>query len=102
MPGGASFISDQKVLQQDTTTGAMMHTGRARITSIQTKGHSNGSVAFHDVTSTGAIASGNKLVEYKFGTEGLDFYFPGSGVLFKSGIAVVLSNSGSTTISITG
>ena len=41
-------------------------------------------------------------VKYTFGTEGLDLYFPGSGVLFKEGITAVITNSGGSTISYTG
>ena len=101
MPGGASFISDQQSVHKATGTH-VMRAARARLTSIQAKGHANGTVEFHDCKTTGAVSASNLKVKYTFGTEGLDLYFPGSGVLFKEGITAVITKSGGSTISYTG
>ena len=41
--------------------------------------------AFSSVPA-GAAASGNLVATYHYGTEGLEVYVPGSGILFKEGI----------------
>jgi hypothetical protein len=97
MSGGGSFTSDQQALHKGNGTH-VMRLGRNRITSVQCKGGASGQVEFHDTTTTGAVASGNLKLKYTFGTEGIDVYMPGSGVLFKDGIVVVLANSGGVTI----
>ena len=97
MSGGGSFTSDQLSVHKGSGTHVMI-TGRGRITSVQAKGHASGQVEFHDCATTGAVASGNLKLKYVFGTEGVDIYMPGSGVLFKDGIVVVLANSGGVTI----
>lgn len=97
MSGGGSFTSDQQALHKGNGTH-VMRLGRNRITSVQCKGGASGQVEFHDTTTTGAVASGNLKLKYTFGTEGIDIYMPGSGVLFKEGIVVVLANSGGVTI----
>jgi hypothetical protein len=49
------------------------------------------------------IGSDNLVATYKFGTEGLEVYVPGSGILFKEGIVFNLAGtSGSVTVTITG
>jgi len=97
MSGGGSFTSDQQALHKGNGTH-VMRLGRNRITSVQCKGGASGQVEFHDTTTTGAVAAGNLKLKYTFGTEGIDVYMPGSGVLFKDGIVVVLANSGGVTI----
>ena len=101
MPGGASFTSDQQSAHKATGTH-VMRAGRARLTSIQAAGAASSSVSFHDCDTTGEVAAGNLKAKYLFDTEGLDLYFPGSGVLFKEGITVVIVNSAGSTISYTG
>ena len=90
MSGGGSFTSDQLSVHKGSGTHVMI-TGRGRITSVQAKGHASGQLEFHDCATTGAVASGNLKLKYVFGTEGIDIYMPGSGVLFKDGIVVVAS-----------
>ena len=95
MSGGGSFTSDQNSVHKGSGTHVMI-TGRGRITSVQAKGHANGQVEFHDCATTGAVAAGNLKLKYVFGTEGIDIYMPGSGVLFKDGIVVVAANTSVT------
>jgi len=95
MSGGGSFTSDQLSVHKASGTHVMI-TGRGRITSVQAKGHASGQVEFHDCATTGAVASGNLKLKYVFGTEGVDIYMPGSGVLFKDGIVAVIANSSVT------
>ena len=95
MSGGGSFTSDQNSVHKGSGTHVML-TGRGRITSVQAKGHASGQVEFHDCATTGAVAAGNLKLKYVFGTEGIDIYMPGSGVLFKDGIVVVGANTSVT------
>ena len=77
--------------------------GRARITSIQGKGIASSVLKLHDAATSGAAAAGNLVATYKYGTEGLEVYVPGSGILFKNGIVFNLAGaSGSVTVTITG
>ena len=76
--------------------------GRARITSIQAKGVA-GSVKLYDAATAGAAAGSNLKATYNFGTEGLEVYVPGSGILFKDGIVYhIVGVAGSVTVTITG
>ena len=95
MSGGGSFTSDQLSVHKGSGTHVMI-TGSGRITSVQAKGHASGQVEFHDCATTGAVAAGNLKLKYVLGTEGLDIYMPGSGVLFKDGIVVVGANTSVT------
>ena len=104
MSGGGSFSSDQTTLNL-ATIGAdtLARAGRARITSIQGKGIASSVLKFHDCATAGAAASGNLVATYHYGTEGLEVYVPGSGILFKEGIVFHLTGtSGSVTVTITG
>lgn len=77
--------------------------GRARITSIQGKGIASSVLKLHDCASASDAAAGNLVATYKYGTEGLEVYVPGSGILFKDGIVFNLAGaSGSVTVTITG
>ena len=99
-----SFSSDQTTLLMDTiASDTLSRAGRARITSIQGKGIAGSVLTLHDSATTGAIAAGNLKATYKYGTEGLEVYVPGSGILFKDGIVFNLAGaSGSVTVTITG
>ena len=46
-------------------------------------------------------ASGNTIATYLFGTEGLDMYLPGSGILFEEGIHATIGGTGGVTITFT-
>ena len=101
---GNSYSSDQTTLNL-ATIGAdtLSRLGRARITSIQGKGIASSVLKFHDCATAGAAASGNLVATYHYGTEGLEVYVPGSGILFKEGIVFHLTGtSGSVTVTITG
>ena len=104
MSGGGSFSSDQTTLTM-AVIGAdtLARAGRARITSIQAKGIASSKLELHDAATAGAAGAGNLVATYNFGTEGLEVYVPGSGILFKEGIVYELAGSGgSATVTITG
>jgi hypothetical protein len=101
---GNSYSSDQTTLNL-ATIGAdtLSRLGRARITSIQGKGIASSTLLLYDAATAGAAAAGNLVATYKYGTEGLEVYVPGSGILFKNGIVFNLAGaSGSVTLTITG
>ena len=99
-----SATSDQTTLTFDTVgADTLGKTGRARITSIQAKGIASSKLELHDAATAGAAGAGNLVATYNFGTEGLEVYVPGSGILFKEGIVYELAGSGgSATVTITG
>ena len=98
--------SDQKTLQKDTGSASVMRAARTRITSIQAKGIAGSVLTLHDAATTGAAAGSNLKATYKYGTEGLEVYVPGSGILFQNGIIGTLTQGsgtdGSVTLTITG
>ena len=104
MAGGGSFSSDQTTLLMDTVgSDTLSRAARTRITSIQGKGIASSVLKLHDCATSGAAASGNLVATYHYGTEGLEVYVPGSGILFKEGIVFHLTGtSGSVTVTITG
>jgi len=94
--GGSSFSSDQSVAHA-TSTGQMVATNkRARLTSIQAKGNASGSIIFRSGGGSGDI-----IATYLFGTEGLDMYLPGNGILFEDGIHATIAGTGGVTITFT-
>ena len=98
-----SFSSDQTTLQKDTGAISVLRAARTRITSIQGKGIAGSVLTLHDSATTGGAGAGNLKATYKYGTEGLEVYVPGSGILFKEGIVFNLAGtSGSVTVTITG
>jgi hypothetical protein len=101
---GNSYSSDQTTLNL-ATIGAdtLSRAGRARITSIQGKGIASSTLLLYDAATAGAAGAGNLVATYNYGTEGLEVYVPGSGILFKNGIVYNLAGaSGSVTLTITG
>ena len=56
--------------------------------------------------TTGAADSDNLKATYKYDTEGLEVYIPGSGILFENGVCATLTQTsgtdGSVTMTITG
>ena len=98
--------SDQTTLQKDTGSASVMRAARTRITSIQAKGIAGSVLTLHDAATTGAAAGSNLKATYKYGTEGLEVYIPGSGILFENGIIGTLTqgsgSDGSVTLTITG
>jgi len=101
---GNSYSSDQTTLNLATIgANTLSRLGRARITSIQGKGIASSTLLLYDAATAGAAAAGNLVATYKYGTEGLEVYVPGSGILFKNGIVFNLAGaSGSVTLTITG
>ena len=104
MSGGGSFSSDQTTLLLDVVgANTLSRAGRARITSIQAKGIASSTLLLYNAATSGAAAAGNLVATYNFGTEGLEVYVPGSGILFDEGIVYNLTGAGgSSTITITG
>ena len=100
--GGSSFSSDQSVAHATATAqmvavGGTGKTNRTRLTSIQAKGNSaSGSIIFRSGGATGDV-----IATYLFGTEGLDMYLPGNGILFEDGIHATISGTGGVTITFT-
>ena len=101
---GNSYSSDQTTLNLAVIgTDTLSRAGRARITSIQGKGIASSTLLLYDAATAGAAAAGNLVATYNYGTEGLEVYVPGSGILFKNGIVYNLAGAGgSVTITITG
>jgi len=89
----SSFSSDQTSAHA-TADGQMVPlTQRARVTYIQAEGIAAGSV----ILKNGG-ASGTTIVTYKFGTDGLSIYVPGSGILFTEGVYLDLTDTPGVTI----
>ena len=102
----SSFSSDQTTLNKTTGAASVLLAARARVTSIQGRGEAGSVLSLHDVASAGDAASGNLKAIYRYDTEGLEVYVPGSGILFKDGICATLTQTGGTdgsvTLTITG
>ena len=98
--------SDQTTLQKDNGAISVLRAGRARVTSIQGRGEAGSVLLLHDSATTGGAGAGNLKATYKYGTEGLEVYVPGSGILFKDGVCATLTQGsgtdGSVTVTITG
>ena len=97
-------VSDQTTINMAViATDTVARTGRARVTSIQGKGIASSVLLLDDVADASDAAAGNLKATYNFGTEGLEVYVPGSGILFQNGIAYNLAGAGgSVTVTITG
>ena len=92
--------------QQILVLITLSRAGRARVTSIQGRGEAGSVLLLHDSATTGGAAAGNLKATFKYDTEGLAVYVPGSGILFKDGVCATLSQTtgtdGSVTLTITG
>jgi len=93
MSGGSSFSSDQSVAHAVADGQMVPLTQRARVTYIQAEGIANAVVVLKD-----GGASGTVLSTFKFGTDGLSIYVPGSGILFKEGVYLDLTDTPGVTI----
>jgi hypothetical protein len=93
MSGGSSFSSDQSVAHAVADGQMVPTTQRARVTYIQAEGIANAVVVLKD-----GGASGTVLSTFKFGTDGLSIYVPGSGILFKEGVYLDLTDTPGVTI----
>ena len=102
----SGYTSDQTTLNKETGTITLLRAARTRVTSIQGKGEAGSILLLHDSATTGGAGAGNLKATYKYGTEGLEVYVPGSGILFKDGVIGTLTQGsgtdGSVTVTITG
>ena len=95
--GGSSFTSDQQV-KHLAADGQMVPAGqRARVTYVQAAGAAGSVVKLHNGTSGGDPL----IAEFKFDTDGLSVYVPGSGILFDAGVYLDLTNTAGVTITYT-
>ena len=106
MAGGGSFTSDQTTLNTATTSASVLRAARSRVTSIQGRGEAGSVLLLHDVDDASDAAAGNLRATYRWETEGIQLYVPGSGILFKTGVCATLTQTGgvdgSVTLTITG
>ena len=92
----SGYTSDQLVANA-TADGQMVPTGqRARMTGIQAEGAAGSKIVFKSGGAAGTV-----IATFEFGTEGIDFYVPGSGILFEEGIYLDLTATPSVTITFT-
>ena len=92
----SGYTSDQLVAHT-TADAQMVPIGqRARITGIQAQGAASSTIVF----KTGG-AAGTTIATFKFGTEGINFYVPGSGILFDDGVYLDLTATPGVTITFT-
>ena len=98
--------SDQTTLNKTTGAASVLRAARSRVTSIQGRGEAGSVLLLHDAATTGAAGAGNLKATYRYETEGLEVYIPGSGILFENGICATLTQTGGTdgsvTLTITG
>ena len=84
----ASYSSDQLVAHSTTDGQLVPTTQRARITGIQAEGAAGSKIVFKSGGAAGTV-----IATFEFGTEGIDFYVPGSGILFDEGVYLDLSTN---------
>ena len=98
--------SDQTTLNKTTGAASVLRGARARVTSIQGRGEAGSVLSLHDVAVSGSAGAGNLKAIYRYDTEGLEVYVPGSGILFENGVCATLTQTsgtdGSVTLTITG
>jgi len=92
----SGYTSDQLVAHA-TGDGQMVPTGqRARITGVQAEGAASSTIVFKSGGAAGTV-----IATFKFGSEGIDFYVPGSGILFEEGVYLDLTATPGVTITFT-
>ena len=96
-----SFSSDQTTLTKTTGAVSLLRAARTRVTSIQARGEAGSVLLLHDSATTGATGAGNLKATYRWETEGLEVYVPGSGIVFKDGLCATLTQTGGTDGSVT-
>jgi hypothetical protein len=98
--------SDQTTLNKTTGAASVLRGARSRVTSIQGRGEAGSVLLLHDVDNASDAGAGNLKATYRFETEGLEVYIPGSGILFENGVCATLTQTagtdGSVTMTITG
>jgi len=96
MSGGGSFTSDQSVAHATADGQIVPLTQRARVTYIQAEGIANAAVVLKDGGAGGTVKA-----TFKFGTDGLSIFVPGSGIFFKEGVYLDLKDTPGVTITFT-
>ena len=92
----SGYTSDQLVANA-TADAQMVPTGqRARITGIQAEGAAGSKIVFKSGGAAGTV-----IATFEFGTEGIDFYVPGSGILFEEGVYLDLTATPGVTFTFT-
>ena len=101
-----TFTSDQTTVTKTTGAVTLIRAARTRVTSIQGRAEAGSVLLLHDVDNASDVAAGNLKATYKWETEGIQIYIPGSGILFKDGVCATLTQTagvdGSVTLTITG
>ena len=92
----SGYTSDQLVAHATGDGQMVPTTQRARITGIQAEGAASSSVVFKSGGS-----GGTTIATFKFGTEGINYYVPGSGILFDEGVYLDLTATPGVTITFT-
>ena len=93
--------SDQHTLNKTTGAASVLRKSRTRVTSLQGRGEAGSVLSLHDVADATNAGAGNLKATYKFETEGLEVYIPGSGILFKNGVCATLTQTSGTDGSVT-
>ena len=92
----ASYSSDQQVVHSVIDAQIVPLGQRARITGIQAEGAASSTIIFKS-----GGAGGTAIATFKFGTEGISFYVPGSGILLDDGVYLDLTATPGVTITFT-
>ena len=92
----SGYTSDQLVAHSTTDGQLVPTTQRARITGIQAEGAASSSVVFKS-----GVAAGTVIATFKFGAEGINYYVPGSGILFEEVVYLDLTAKPGVTITFT-
>jgi len=93
----SGYTSDQLVANATAADAQMVPLNqRARMTGIQAEGAAGSKIIFKSGGAAGTV-----VATFEFGTEGIDFYVPGSGILFDDGIYLDLTATPSVTITFT-
>ena len=95
-----SFTSDQTTINMATVgSNTLARTGRSRVTSIQAAGAAASVVELYDQTAAVPVGA-NLKAKYLFDVDGLSVYVPGSGILFKDGVTIVVVASAGATLTV--
>ena len=92
----SGYTSDQLVAHATGDVQMVPLGQRARITGVQAEGAASSTIVFKSGGAAGTV-----IATFKFGTEGIDFYVPGSGILFDDGVYLDLTTTPGVTITFT-
>ena len=93
--------SDQTTLNKTTGAASVLRGARSSVTSSQGRGEAGSVLLLHDVDNASNAGAGNLKATYRFETEGLEVYIPGSGILFENGVCATLTQTAGTDGSVT-